>query len=259
MDNLRELLKEELNARKERNESYSMRSFANFLGMSPAALSQFMSYKRGISGAKATLILQKLGVSPKESMYYLSKINGGEMVLPDQSIEGESKQVLREDTFKLISEWYHLAILSVSELRIKTKDSRVIGKILGVKSELINAAYSRLLRLGIIQELPKSFKQIIPPFSTTEDIPSEVIQKYHKEVLKLAADRLEIVDPELREFSSMTLAINTKKLTRAKELIRQFCDDMEDVLETGPRDEVYQFNIQLFPLSDTKSLKGERE
>ena len=57
----------------------------------------------------------------------------------------------------------------------------------------------------------------------------------------------------------MQFAINTKKLTSAKELIRQFCDDMEDVLETGPRDEVYQFNIQLFPLSDTKSLKGERE
>ncbi len=256
MDNLRELLKEELAARKERNESYSMRSFASFLGMSPASLSQFMSYKRGISGAKATLILQKLGVSPKESMYYLSKINGGETVIPKVT-ESESRQILREDTFKLISEWYHFALLSFSELRIKTKDSRIIGKALGVKSELINSAYSRLLRLGIIQEFPKSFKQLIPPFSTTEDIPSEVIQKYHKEALKLAADRIERVEPELREFSSLTLAINTKKLARAKELIRQFCDDMEDVLETGPKDEVYQFNIQLFPLTNTKEIKKE--
>ena len=52
-----------------------------------------------------------------------------------------------------------------------------------------------------------------------------------------------------RDISSMTLAIDRKKLQKAKELINKFKDDMEELIESNNPDDVYNLSIQLFPLT----------
>ena len=107
--------------------------------------------------------------------------------------------------------------------------------------------------MGIIQIKEGRFKQITPPLKTTSDIPSGTIRAYHKSILGLAQNKIETVDVKEREYSAITMAVNTKNLAKAKKLTEEFKEEMLQLLEQGNLDEVYQLSIQLFPLSIKES------
>jgi hypothetical protein len=54
---------------------------------------------------------------------------------------------------------------------------------------------------------------------------------------------------EKRDFTAVTVAVNPKNLSTAKELIRKFQDELCDQLEAGRCTEVYRLSVQLFPLT----------
>lgn len=242
MSQIETLLKNELVKRQKNNSAYSLRSFARFLEVSPATLSQVMSGKRSLSLKKLNIVMEKLGLTPDQQLRTLKKLE-----IEDDSIR--STVLLKDDQFKLISDWYHFAILSLGELKDNKADPRWIAKRLNIKVAEANIALLRLERLGIIEIKEGSFRQISEPLKTTTDVPSSSIRKYHKSVLGLAQNRIEEVPVEEREYSTMTMAINTKNLKKAKGLTQEYKEGMLKLLEKGTQDEVYQLSIQLFPLS----------
>ncbi|HAG92455.1 MAG TPA: hypothetical protein DCL41_11310, partial [Bdellovibrionales bacterium] len=66
MQNAVEMLNSEFNKRKGRNPNFSLRSFAKWLKISPAQLSQMMTGKRPITINSAQKIGDRLGLSPIE-------------------------------------------------------------------------------------------------------------------------------------------------------------------------------------------------
>jgi hypothetical protein len=52
-----------------------------------------------------------------------------------------------------------------------------------------------------------------------------------------------------RDFTTVTMAIDKRKLSTAKELIRKFEDELSDLLESGHRTDVYRLSVQLFPFT----------
>jgi uncharacterized protein (TIGR02147 family) len=241
MRQIDQILKKELEKRQKNNAAYSLRSFARFLEISPAALSQLLSGKRGVSVKRLTQIIEKLSL-PASELKGLIKTK-----------EDRTTSVLKEDEFKLISEWHHFGILSLGELKNPSIDPRWIAKRLNIPVGVANEALQRLERMKIIQIKDGRFKQITPPLKTTSDIPSSTIRAYHKSVLGLAQNKIETVEVKDREYSAMTMAINTKNLNKAKKLVEEFKEEMLQLLEQGTLDEVYQLSIQLFPLSIKES------
>ena len=56
-------------------------------------------------------------------------------------------------------------------------------------------------------------------------------------------------DPiEIRNHSSMTMAIDPAKIDEAKKMIEEFTHRLTEFLESGKRLQVYELNIGLFPL-----------
>lgn len=240
MNSISLVLQQELAKRVKRNPSFSLRAFAKFLEVSPATLSQVISNKRSLSMKAGANILQKLGYSPNEQLNFLAST---------EMKESEIKRVqISEDKFRLISEWYYFAILSLGEIPNNKSDPRWIAKRLGISAALANKAMQLLSRLEIIEVKNGSFKQIHPPFKTTDDIPSEAIRKYHANILSLAAEKLESVDVKEREFTAVTMAINSKNLQKAKELTKKYKREMSELLEGSKADRVYHLAIQLFPM-----------
>ncbi|MGZ3740999.1 MAG: DUF4423 domain-containing protein, partial [Bdellovibrionota bacterium] len=60
---------------------------------------------------------------------------------------------------------------------------------------------------------------------------------------------IEAVPTEERDITSMTMAIDPRRLPLAKTLIRKFRFRLADLLETGDRTEVYNLNVQLVPVT----------
>src|SRR5689334_15868913 len=109
----RELLLNYLREKKKKNTLFSLRTLAKQLKISPAQLSQFISGKRPLTLRVALLIADKLEFSALEKQKMLQSVQGGKKVFQASL---PNYQILDEDQFQLISEWYHFAILSLGSM-----------------------------------------------------------------------------------------------------------------------------------------------
>lgn len=250
MQNAQELLIAELNKRKGINPNFSMRSFAKWLGVSPAQLSQMMAGKRTITLKSMKKISERLGLSPHE------RNNLAGSLLQTQKDSNNKKQVLRlrEDQFHLIADWYHMAILSLTRIKKSQADPRWIAHRLGISIEQAHQALLRLERLGIIQTKPK-FKQISEPIEMVSEVPSEAIRKYHIQNLHLATEKIEMVEVKKRQFQSLSIPLNPEKLEPFKKLIDDFLAVAAELSRKHEGHEVYNLNVQLFPVTILKEKK----
>lgn len=249
MQNTQELLITELNRRKSINPNFSMRSFAKWLGVSPAQLSQMITGKRPITLKSMKKISDRLGLSPNER----NSLAGS---LLDSQEDQTEKQFLRlrEDQFHLISDWYHMAILSLAKTKKTQSDPRWIARRLGISIEQASQALLRLERLGIIQTKPK-LKQISEPIEMVSEIPSEAIRKYHIQNLNLAIEKIEMVEVKKRQFQSISVPINPDKIANFKKLIDNFLSSAHELSRKCEGQEVYNLNVQLFPVTILKEEK----
>jgi hypothetical protein len=78
------------------------------------------------------------------------------------------------------------------------------------------------------------------------------LQWAHQQNLALAAEALMRLPVELRDFTAMTIPLDPHLLPKAKTLIRQFQDDLAELLEAEPGTEVYKFCTQLIPLTQVR-------
>ncbi len=245
----REFLNQEFNKRRTRNPNFSLRSFAKWLGLSPAQLSQMLTGKRPITLKSMKKMGDRLGLSPTEKKLMFTTI------LKDKNLieVGEEKKVLHmeEDQFRVISDWYHLAILSLTRISGARADPRWIARRLGISVELAHQALLRLERLGILQVKPK-FKQVCDPIEVVSLTPSSAIRKYHKQNLNLAIEKIDTVPLELRQFQSISIPVHPKKLGLYKKLIDEFLEQASELSEKQSGTEVYNLNVQLFPVTQTK-------
>lgn len=125
-------------------------------------------------------------------------------------------QILPEDEFKLISDWVHFAILSLAHVKRNSADLNWIAKKLLISPKAAKEAFQRLQKMGLIQNQGSGFIQTSKPLTTTADIPSSVIREYHKQNLNLASSKIESVAVAKREYSAITMAVDPKKLAKAK-------------------------------------------
>lgn len=198
--------------KKKKKPHFSLRSFARWLNLSPAQVSQILSGKRTVSLKSFLKISDKLDLSPIEKKEFLGSVSKIHNKNLKQYKDHEINYLkLQEDEFRLISDWYHLAILSLTEVKGAKADPRWIAQKLKISVQCAQDALLRLQRLKLITIKPQ-FKQIAPPLNVTAEKSSEAIRKFHKQCLDVACEKIDTVDLSLREFHSMTLKMNPLEL-----------------------------------------------
>jgi uncharacterized protein (TIGR02147 family) len=249
MKTYKDILNEELVNRQKMNKLFSLRSFARLLDISPAQLSQVMSGKRSLTLKMANKISDKLYMDPLSKELFLDSLNNVKLKRLRLSINHKDELLLKEDEFKIISDWPHFAILSLAHLKNNNFDSRWIAKRLGIDITRAVDVRDRLVRMNLITRKGSSFTRSKVKIKTSDDVASKSIQLSHLKNLDLAKSKLEETSVELREFSTITMAINSKHLNKAKEAMRRFESEIENLLEYGKQTEVYTFAMQLYPLT----------
>ena len=229
--------------KKAHNKAYSLRAFARDLGISVASLSQVFSAKRDFSKKNALKVADKLCWSPQKTASLLEQLNR----LPSESTSSSDALILLEDEFALISEWYHLAILSMAKQKKCPADTAYLAETLGLNSKIVLSAIQRLERLGYLKIHNSFLQRTAADLRTTQDIPSVAIRRYHLDNLEVARNALENVPTHLREISSITLNIDPEKIAEAKKMIvefkRRFTKKME---KTNPK-KAYSLTVHFYP------------
>ncbi len=253
-----DVLRRALVERVSRNPSYSLRAFARDLGISHAYLSLVLSGKRPIPVKRALHFSQAVGLDQKASLGFLDSCRRAQFdrkissPVEPKAKSGEEFFSVRLDQFKYLSEWYHVAILDLTTLDCFESSDRWVADRLGLTLEEVRAAVSRLKRLGLLTVSRGKWKKTHAKAEFLPGEANEAVRKFHGQMIGKALAALESGDPEdfaARDITGMTMAINPARLAEAKKRIQKFRRSLLRYLTRGECTELYQMNVQVFPLT----------
>lgn len=229
-------------------------------------LSQVLSGTCGISRDRGSVIASGLGLSVEETELFLSLIEAEHGRSPakrkkaaetlERLQKGDGFGPLDLERFKIISDWYHAALLEVPKLKNFRANTKWLSKRFALDESKVRAAIERLLDFGLLKkEGPATLARTEVHLATSSGIPSREIREYHSQILAKADQALEDVAITERDFSAITMAIDSSKMEEArKELLkfrRNFCKNIQSGEE---KDRIYCLAIQFFPLDKGENI-----
>lgn len=241
-------LQAEYDARRMKNPRYSLRAFAQLLGVRSGRLSEFLSGRRRLTPDACSRMASRLGLSPTEADKFVVSL---------RKTKGANKRVgqptsfeeLSEDVFTQISEWYHLALLNILHLEGQAHEPAALAKRLGLNVAVAKRALRTFEKLGLIARDGDRFVRTAKPITTSKDAPSQAIKKYHSQMLEKAQDALFNVPTPERDFSASMLCVNASTMKKVKELIEKSRRQIGELSSKTDCDRLYALTIQFFPLS----------
>jgi uncharacterized protein (TIGR02147 family) len=244
-DIISEMLASKLSDLKKKNPRISLRSMAKKASISPSTLSEIINKKRDITKDLATKIADALFAEGVERKRFLEPFRLNEQI-KDQVIYDEYDHNL----FAPEDNWIVFAILNLIEIErfILSADSTALS--LGIDPEKAKEVIEKMFAQKLIFWDQDGKVRRTNNRVQTQDGSSDIgLRLMHEKNLELAKRSLTNDSVELRDFTSMTFAINKKQIVKARGIIRKFEDELSQFLAFGETDEVYKINVQLFPLS----------
>jgi uncharacterized protein (TIGR02147 family) len=244
-------LQSELGRRCANNPQYSMRAFAKYLGVDHASLSQLLRGKRALTGRTILKLGTRLGLDRHAVDGYVAREAIWARNSEDEPSLIEVRQ-LADDTSAVISDWYHYAILELTRLHNFKPDSRWIARVLGITADDVNLALSRLLRLGLLEMVARD-RWIDRSGNTTASLAEfnrAAVERLSEQVHRLMLKAIGTLPEGRYEHSSTTVALSTAQLPAVLERIARFRRELIALFDQGcVRDDVYQLEINLFPMT----------
>jgi uncharacterized protein (TIGR02147 family) len=148
-------MKDELARRLEKNSRYSLRAFAKFLDIDASVLSRLLTGQKRLTPMLSHKILAKLDLSPKEAKNFLSSVVEAYEEEGVQRKNPELKSMLKKtrsksndkdltpEMFRIISDWYHYAILQLMQSPHFKFDFKWIAKELDIQEMEAKLAIER--------------------------------------------------------------------------------------------------------------------
>lgn len=244
------ILRNELERRCSKNPHYSLRAFAKSVGISHTVLSLVLSGKRGLSKKAATKIADELSLDPSERIQLLS--NSGRSSSTANKTLNQQFTVVDLDTFAMLGEWHHYAILSLLEIPGAKLTPRYIAKSLGISDIKAKLSIERLKRMNMVaMTADGQWRQTSLPIKVENQISTAATKKFQKQLLEKAVESLEEDAAEIRDFSSITFAMHPSLVSHARQRIRAFRRELCAELEAAmPPTAVYNITVQIFPTSN---------
>jgi len=266
--NYRHYLRDVLTSRVTSNRAYSLRAFARDIGLAPSTMTEILNGKRNLSAEKAFQVAQNLRLQNEETEYFclLVQLNGTKKDELKSTLQSrlhvlqptEKTHDLSVDQFRLISEWYHYAILEILQLKAFDQSPKNIGRRLGISSIEVEAALERLTRLKLIKaDNNGRFSKSKNRVAANGANPNTALRKFNKQMLEKAIESIETQTLKEKFIGSETIPFDPSQLDEAKELAEEFFNKLIKLSARGKnRTEVYNFGVQFFNLTKAKDLQS---
>jgi uncharacterized protein (TIGR02147 family) len=213
------------------NPKFSIRSFSKQLGLNSGSLSQILAGKRPVTSKLIKTLEPKLGLPPK---FHLS----------------DQYNFVDEESITILTHWYHYAILELTLIEGFKSDIDWISKRLDVPKVEISYAIERLLRAGLlIKKKDKLIKtqKFLTNYKNGQT--SAAHKEYQRQLVQKALIAIDECPQDEKDITSITMPTNKEKLEQAREKIKNFRRELSAFLEDCEGDSVYQFTLQLFPVT----------
>lgn len=248
------LLEAEYLARRQKNASYSLRAFAKLLQLPSGRVSQLLSEKRRFTPALGKQIAGRLNFDPQKTDQLIEGIVSAKKKSAAPLKPQATYKPIAMDEFLVIADPVHFSLLSLLEVDDFSGSAKAASEMLGLSAVEARAAYRRLVRVGLVEEKNSHFVLPRPEArATSSEVNFAALRECHKKLLRDAIELIDTVPIEARDVTSITMAIDPKKLPEAKKRIKDFRRSMSEFLESGKKDSVYRINIQLLPVTKLRN------
>jgi uncharacterized protein (TIGR02147 family) len=261
----KQVLKNAIDEIRVRNPRLSLRAVAKKISVAPSYLSEVLNGKKALSAATASRIAANLKFPRELSELFLALVElelSKEPTLRTKlaaKVTALKKRVavkpLSEDQFSEMSDWYHFAILEMSQLPDMDLKPSVVASALDIPEEKAKAALKSLVKNQHLVAGPdKRLKKSAPRLNVSSEVRNESIRTFHKQMLSKAIFAVDKQSNKEKFIGSETFPFDSTQLEAAKEIIED-CFSRLVLLagESEKKDSVYHLGIQMFRL--TKEIK----
>ena len=260
----RKYLDDWFHARKEADTRYSHRLFARRAGVrSPSLLKEVVAGRRNLSPVAVDGFLAALALPDEEAQFFrhlvqleqarneAEKNQAWEYIA--SSVRFRSARRIEGAMFRYLSTWYFPAIRELALCDSFVGEPAWIADQLlpKITEEEARVALDTLIELGMLVRNGDSLQPAEVSVATPHEVAGLAVHNYHRQMLKRAAECIELVDPDERHLTAVTVAIPRSlvptlkaELDAMQERLLHLCDERAEDAER-----VYQVNLQLVPLS----------
>ncbi len=274
----RDLLRKELDGRKAKNSAYSLRAFARDLGLLPAALSEILLGRRGLSRQSAQRVGKCLGLQGEKLADFLDQVQAVSGRSARERAQAQARLARpRESSFSEVSidrarvflEWEHLALREAVTNPTFVWDAKLWGKRFGIGEARAQECWDRLRRHEIVQWSANGRWEHDGPLTIPDSMPVEGLRRLHRALVKKAAESLEDIPLSHRSHTGAVFSLRVEDIEDARVMLRDFRRSFTLRFQANPdarlakpkESKVYGFCLQLFPLEVDESMntidKGE--
>lgn len=264
----RQYLKDRYAYEKALNKNFSYRYFARMAGLSsPGFLKMVMNRERNLTPTSINQFSKALKLTNKETDYFEALVLFNQAKTDKErdlyferltALKPRSKLTgLQNDQYEYFTKKYFVIIREMVSLPHFRENPAWIGKRLSpkLKPKEVEHALNVLLRLGLIKR--NEAGKLVPAtasLTTPSEVESMEIFNFHREMLNDAKEAMLSTPSEDRDITALTIPLTKKMLPEFKKRIQSFREEMIDLINKGNVnfDEVYQMNVQLFPVTKTK-------
>lgn len=255
--NFRVWLQQEFTTRARKNSQFSLRAFARLLGMDASTISQILAGKRNPTNRVIEKICDQLSCSPATKLCFMKTVRRSRKTLQPAEPLPDYHQ-LAIDSFAVIADWYHYAILELTFAEGFRDSPKWIAKKLDISPTEASVAIDRLERLKLLERKNgKLGKAELFTTNGTEGFTAPALKEFQRQIIQKALEAIEHAKPEEKDITSMTMAIDPTKLDEARKRIRNFRRELCVFLEQGKRTRVYNLGVQLYPISESTITNDE--
>ncbi len=258
------ILNDHMNARKSRNPSYGLRSFARDLDISPASLSLILNGKQRLSPARSQIIATKLNLNSKESeIFTLDVTSAAARKKKDREVAKEKlDKLLKQNLWlslknpleKVLRNWEYMAIFDLIKARKQTSLS-FLKQYFNFPSQKIESALTVLVENELIEQEKGGYISKYNKNRIDSPIPSRVIQSFHHQVLDQVKSSIDELGLKDREITSTFLTVEDSSLAELKKEIEDFrvmiCDKY-GVSQSGNKLTTIGISLNFFKIGEEK-------
>jgi uncharacterized protein (TIGR02147 family) len=266
-------LKDYYESCKLRNPEFTYRYIAERVGFKSAGhFTQILNGSINLSLSMASKFAEFVKLGKKEADYFelLVRFNQAkthverkqcfERILRFKELKTET---VGPDQYDYFDKWYYVAVREVLAYYPFTGNYGELAKKLKPSISPVEAkkAIELLMRLGlIVKNDDGTYRKVSPVVNANPMGKSVAIANQALDTMRLAGEALDRFPREMRNISGVAFSVSRQTFETMQEEIRNFRKKILDLAQadSGP-DGVYQFNVQLFPLTEVpdKSIKGE--
>jgi len=250
----------------------TFRTYSNSLGFrSPNYLRYIIQGNRNLSTHHVDSIIQGLSLNKSEGEFFRNLVHFNQAKTIDetnrfaknlsQTARFRKMNPITKSQFKFYSHWYNIAIREMLTLPDFQDDPKWIASRLRppISPKEARKALKEMKTLGLIKrDETGKWSQSSQNIFKNDDIFHSVVASYHKEMIKKAGEAMDRFDKQSREVNSSTFNLSKEKYIEIRQILRDLQRRlMSAEQETDKSTDVYQLNIQLFPL--TGKPKGEKK